>query len=85
VLRAVYRGDRKVVYDAEGDARTYRLDGDRPCWQAPVDEPADVDGLDALFDGPIAAFAERVRGDGTGADPEMDRATRDRLEKLGYI
>ena len=84
VVRAVYEGDRKAVYGADGEATAYRLDPERPCWQTAVEEAVDVDRLDRLFDEPIDVFAGRVRADGDDAD-EMDQATRDRLAQLGYL
>ncbi|RDZ61679.1 sulfatase [Haloferax sp. Atlit-12N] len=84
MLRAVYDGDRKFVWADDGSRETYRLDADRPCWQAGIDDSFDAESLDeSFFETPVADSAERARS----AEDELgvDGATADRLRELGYL
>ncbi|MFB6129209.1 MAG: sulfatase-like hydrolase/transferase [Salinigranum sp.] len=82
--RCVYDGDRKYCWDDAGDSETFRLDPDRPSWQARIDEAFDVEDLEpAFFSLPAAAFASRARDN--AATPDVDTATQERLRDLGYL
>jgi hypothetical protein len=84
VLRCVYEGDRKYVWDGDGEQEVFRLDADRASWQGRVDEGFDVERYESeLFSGPISAFADQL-GDGSDT-PEVDDTTADRLRDLGYM
>jgi arylsulfatase A-like enzyme len=83
LLRAVYNEERKYVWDSQGDQETYRLDHERPCWQVETDESFDPDDFADFFNGSPAEVKRRAAD--ADATPEVDEATMDRLDDLGYV
>ena len=82
VLRALYDGDRKYVWDHHREAAAYRLDFDRPCWEMKTADEVDVDQLDTAFGTDIETVARSTRS----TDPlDIDDNTADRLRELGYL
>ncbi|WP_135363168.1 sulfatase-like hydrolase/transferase [Halosimplex halophilum] len=82
MIRAVYDGDRKYVWDSFGERSVYRVDRDRPCRQEEVDEPFD-ESVEELFEVPLAEFKSRF-GDAQEKD-WGDDIPEDRLKRLGYL
>lgn len=83
-IRCVYRNQKKYVWDSLGERSVYALDPDRPCWQTPLAEEFDPTELESKwFDRPIEEFKRSAQSEQTTHD--VDKATRDRLEKLGYM
>ena len=92
MLRCVYGVDdpeEKVEWDSLGDSDRYELDHDRPCWQRRVEEGVPYEDLDTeLFDEEISAYkrrAEQGEAETEGKGPDVDEATQDRLQDLGYL
>jgi arylsulfatase A-like enzyme len=92
MLRCVYGVDgpeEKVEWDSLGDSDRYELDHDRPCWQRRVEEDVPYKDLDTeFFDEEISAYkrrAERDEAEAEGKGPDVDEATQDRLQDLGYL
>jgi hypothetical protein len=84
MLRCVYEGDRKVVWDSLGECLEYELNADRPCWQRerPDGWSTPPAWSDEFFETDIGEFKQNVGG----MDPnDIDDATRSRLRELGYL
>jgi arylsulfatase A-like enzyme len=84
MLRCVYDGAGKVVWDSLGECASVDLDRDRPCWErersgGPTEPPA---WARAHFGADIEAVKREVEGEGP---TDVDEATRARLEELGYL
>jgi arylsulfatase A-like enzyme len=83
MIRAVYDGETKHQWDSLGGRERFRLDRGRPNWQEPTEGAVDPAAFASFFEGDPAAYKERVAADeGT---PDVDDATRERLEDLGYV
>lgn len=80
MIRAVYDGERKYVWDSFGDRAVYRIDRDRPCWQADADDPWDEEVADCF-----EADVDTVKGQFTAGKDWADEGPTDRLKKLGYL
>jgi hypothetical protein len=84
MLRVVYGGQTKYQWDSQGDRRRYDLDPDRPNWQEETAGEVPVSDLEsAFFDGPLDEYKQRAREGAAGVD--VDEATAERLEDLGYL
>jgi arylsulfatase A-like enzyme len=82
--RCVYDGSRKVVWDSLGGVSAYDLDGDRPCWQVPVEGGGDVPAwADAFFDRGIREYKQSASENERRR--AVDTATQRRLADLGYL
>ncbi|MFC7165291.1 hypothetical protein [Halospeciosus flavus] len=82
-LRAAYDGERKVVWDDDGDATGYEISSDRPCWQRRV--PGDAERPPAAacrFEVPLDEFRDRATADADETD--LDAGVEERLRDLGY-
>lgn len=82
-LRAVYDGERKYVWGADGSQAVYRLDESHPCWQSVVAEEFDPGKFVELFSKDLSTYDEEVNLESVSGD--LDNATRSRLEDLGYV
>jgi arylsulfatase A-like enzyme len=86
MLRAVYRGERKYVWDSLGNVHAYRLDPDRPSWQELVDESAGLpDWAAACFPDDVTGAKERAQRGATGNGGNVDPFAEARLRDLGYL
>lgn len=87
MLRCVYEGEEKVEWDSLGESALFQLDHDRPCWQERVETGVPFEDLDSeFFDEEIVAYKRRAEGGEDEHDgPEVDAATQDRLQDLGYL
>jgi hypothetical protein len=87
MLRCVYEGEEKAEWDSLGGSSLYELDHDRPCWQQRVEEGIPYAAFDSeFFEEEISAYKERAEaGDVDGDGPDVDEATQDRLQDLGYL
>lgn len=84
MLRCVYEGGTKFVWDSLGECIEYELDAERPCWQReyparPIDPPS---WADEFFNIDIETFKSHVGSDHLR---DVDDATQARLEELGYL
>lgn len=85
MLRCVYDGETKYVWDSLGGRHRYRLDHDRPCWQEQVAADAEIPSwATECFDVEISTYKERAESSESEAEP-IDEATKSRLEELGYL
>jgi len=83
MIRAVYRDDRKYVWDSFGERSVYRIDREKPCTEELVDDPWDESAVEGVFETDIAAYKgqfEDQRGKEWGED-----APTERLKDLGYL
>lgn len=82
--RCVYEGDRKWIWDSLGNCHEYRLDPARPNWQERrgADPATAPEWAEEFFPESIESFQ---LADDASAPPEIDHATRSRLEELGYL
>jgi len=84
-IRCVYEGNEKSVWDSEGRSVTYDLDESKPCWQRQRDETSVIPEYDSThFDIDIRTTHDRM-AEGTSLSDDVDEATKDRLEELGYL
>jgi hypothetical protein len=84
MVRCVYDGTRKFVWDSTGAREEFVLDRDRPCWQEKRRERIDIDAYEAeFFDDKLLAYKQRARRE--QRDTDVDVETQDRLEDLGYL
>ena len=86
LIRCVYDGPEKYVWDSQGASERYVLD-DVPSSQALAGEDADVPewAIDR-FDGTPSEAKAAAQGDGDdGLESSVDDDTRDRLAELGYL
>ena len=83
-IRVAYEGGDKYLWDSEGDSVRYRLDPERPSWQAVYERDVDVSAYErALFDVPIEEYRRSAEAESHAS--EVDAATADRLQDLGYL
>lgn len=84
MLRCVYEGERKWLWDSLGERHKYELDVERPNWQQGLPEEAvDIPSwADQFFFENIEEFQ---RQDSASVHEDLDEATRSRLEELGYL
>ena len=83
-IRVVYEGEEKYQWDSLGNRCHYRLNRDRPSWQQPDTEDADIaDYESTLFGVPIKEYRQRVE---TSADrtASVSDSIEQRLADLGY-
>lgn len=83
MIRCVYNGTDKHVWDSLGNSNTYRIEKGKPCSQWPKDEQYAWGRLDKeFFDIPIVEYKESIS---RTRNEDIDQRTRDRLEQLGYL
>lgn len=84
MLRSVYTGtDKKLVWDSLGTGIKYERKPNASRWTK-VGETGEFEHFDTeLFDVPIAEY-QRTASKGTQSQ-DIHKATRDRLEDLGYV
>ncbi|AUV82846.1 sulfatase [Salinigranum rubrum] len=86
MLRAVYEGDRKYVWDSQGNALAYRLDCERPSWQELTEEDVrPPEWASAFFPGDITTAKERARDGASEGRETVDSFAEARLRDLGYL
>lgn len=86
MLRAVYEGTRKDVWDSLGAHHTYRLAPDRPSWQEPVEQTATLpEWTSEFFPDDIVEAKERARDGAPGSSRDVDAFAEARLRDLGYL
>lgn len=84
MLRCVYDGDCKFVWDSLGQVDAYHLDRDRPCWQERIVGEAEVpDWARDCFKTEIGMY--RNKGATLNSEEDLDEFTKQRLEDLGYM
>jgi arylsulfatase A-like enzyme len=83
LLRAVYDGSVKYIWDSQGNQTAYQLDPERPCWQEATATEFDSDEFVEFFDGNPADVKRHAADSNTTSD--VDKATMDRLDDLGYL
>jgi hypothetical protein len=84
MLRCVYEGEQKWLWDSLGECYRYELDAERPNWQRQI-KNRDVhvpSWIDEFFIGDIEEFQHQ---DTASVHEGVDDATRSRLEELGYL
>ena len=88
MLRCVYDGEEKTVWDSEGGIDVYDLDHARPCWQARREleedgDPTVPDWASSLFDIDVETYKREATAD--DHEKAVDDDTQRRLEDLGYL
>lgn len=85
MLRCVYEGERKWVWDSLDECVPYAIDWDRPCRQRITeDEECPPGWVDEFFDGPIREYQSESATDDSPHE-DVDDATKSRLKELGYL
>ena len=83
-MRCVYEGEQKWVWDSLGTSERYAIDHDRPCWQECVEDDATVpEWAYDYFEVGISEYKSRASE--SDDDIDVDAATEERLEDLGYM
>jgi arylsulfatase A-like enzyme len=82
VVRGLYRDGVKYVWDHQGNATTYQLDCDKPCWEQKASEEFAIHEFDIAFETDITRVAQKARSTNT---VEVDDDISDRLRELGYL
>ena len=84
MIRVVYEGTDKYVWDSSGARVRKRLDPERPNWEERAAEDVDVSTFEReCFDVPLAEYKREARA--AADDLDVDEATEDRLRNLGYL
>jgi hypothetical protein len=82
MIRCVYDGSQKVLWDSYGECEDYTLDMRRPCWQRKTEAKETVpEWTREFFERGIRNYKE----DADGTQPAHDPATEQRLRDLGYL
>jgi arylsulfatase A-like enzyme len=82
--RAIIYSEKKYVWDTCGNTILYRL-GDRSNWQEHIEKGATIPNHSA-FDIPLEEYRADVEPDSSFTERQnIDDATEDRLEELGYL
>ncbi len=85
MIRCVYDGTEKTVWDSLGNRIVYEVDPDRPSWQKKVETGEGAPEFEAdFFDEPIGSAKETARASDTDTD-DIDASTESRLRELGYL
>jgi len=84
MLRCVYGGDRKWLWDSLETCTEYDIDPERPNWQQQISgKGASIpEWADEFFTESIKEFQ---RQDPASAQEDLDDVTKSRLEELGYL
>jgi len=83
-IRCAYDGETRWVWDSLGNRERIEIDHDRPCWQTVAEEDVSIpEWATALFDGPIDQYKAEAEKAADAVD--VDAATEQRLEDLGYV
>jgi arylsulfatase A-like enzyme len=90
MIRCVYDGEAKTVWDSEGGVDVYDLDHGRPCWQSRRESgeseemtPTVPEWAHDLFDADVETYKREARAD--DHQRAVDDDARGRLEDLGYL
>ncbi|WP_049894121.1 sulfatase-like hydrolase/transferase [Halogranum rubrum] len=90
MIRCVYDGETKTVWDSEGGVDVYDLDSARPCWQSRRERsenhdetPTVPDWAHDLFDVDVETYKRAAKAD--DHERSVDDDARGRLEDLGYL
>ncbi|MUV88884.1 sulfatase-like hydrolase/transferase [Halapricum sp. CBA1109] len=83
-MRCVYEDETKWVWDSEGGRERVDIDRDRPCWQSVAEADATLpEWIDDYFENEVTTAKDAAMAAETAAD--VDAATEQRLEDLGYM
>ncbi|WP_458207848.1 sulfatase-like hydrolase/transferase [Haladaptatus sp. NG-SE-30] len=86
MIRCVYDGTTKTVWDSLGTCIDYELDPSRPSWQRRVETTEGTPAVESeFFDDSIEEAKAAAKVSTTTSDDEIDAATESRLEELGYL
>lgn len=84
MIRCVYNGNVKCVWDSLGNVSMYEIDFDQPCKQQLVDDEVTIPNWATdKFEVAIDEFKARVESNDMEDDIEAD--VKDRLRELGYV
>lgn len=84
MIRVVYEGTDKYVWDSSGERTRYRLNPNRPNWQEFAEDDVDISSYErSLFDVPLGEYKRNARATADGLT--VNEATENRLENLGYL
>ncbi|WP_435157785.1 sulfatase-like hydrolase/transferase [Haladaptatus sp. DFWS20] len=85
MIRCVYDGTTKTVWDSLGTRTEYEVDPDRPSWQQTVETGEGTPAVESeFFNTPIEEAKTIAKGDKTD-ETAVDSATESRLKELGYL
>jgi arylsulfatase A-like enzyme len=85
MIRCVYDGTTKTVWDSRGTYSEYEVQSDRPSWQAKSESGEGVPDIeDEFFEIPIEE-AKAVAKHAESEEIELDAASEKRLQELGYL
>lgn len=84
-LRCAYKDSEKYVWDSLGDAQKYQVQSGRASYQELESEDLEEVPQWAIrqFDTEITDYKQKARS--SGGEKDIDEATQNRLEKLGYM
>jgi len=86
LIRTVYEGERKYIWDSLGDRTVYELDADRPCWQEAADRPEGLpEWKSEFFPEPADEVKSRCAADEAAEEESVDEFAEARLRDLGYL
>lgn len=84
MIRCAYCDETKVEWDSQGGAYRYGLRADRSSWQTLEAEDIEIpEWAKQHFDGDVVELKRQAQA--SEEDHEVDAATQDRLEDLGYL
>jgi arylsulfatase A-like enzyme len=84
MIRVIYQGTDKYVWNSSGLRERKRLDPDRPNWEELAETNIDVAAYEReFFDVPLGKYKRKARA--AADDLDVDAATEDRLRNLGYL
>ena len=82
MMRCVYDGQQKMVWDSLGKCEMYSLNADRPGWQRKV---GDFDGIPSWTDEFFTADIRSYKESTATSQPKPDATMEQRLRDLGYM
>lgn len=84
MIRVVYEGTDKYVWDSSGLRERKRLDPDRPNWEELAERDIDIASYERdIFGVPLGEYKQEARA--AADDLNVNAATEDRLRNLGYL
>jgi hypothetical protein len=84
MIRCVYEGTQKTVWDSIDQCQLFELDRERPCWQRKNSESVTIpDWATTFFDVSLKEYKEHAMRDEDEKQISPETATR--LEELGYL
>ncbi|GAA5048963.1 sulfatase-like hydrolase/transferase [Haladaptatus pallidirubidus] len=85
MIRCVYEGTTKTVWDSLGTRTEYEIDPSRLSWQKKVETDEGTPEVETdFFDTPIEEAKATAAANGSD-EIQIDSATESRLEELGYL